>query len=107
MGMHALTDASPLAGLATDQANAGQIERIGRTHRRREEPILRSTPMPVGSQDLPQLRGEHDVALTAAFAMADEDQHSFPVEVADLQLPYFGSAHTGGIQSRQQCAMLQ
>src|SRR6266478_8728555 len=107
MRMHALSDAGLLARLATDQANRGQIERMGGTHSRWEEPVLRPTPMPVCSQDLPQLRGEHDVALTAAFAMADEDQHSFPVEVADLQLPYFGSAHTGGIQSRQQCAMLQ
>src|SRR3984885_16226069 len=100
--MHALTDASSLASLATDQANARQIERIGGTHSRREEPILRPTPMPVGEEDVPQLLGEHDVTFTAAFAMADEDQHSLPVDVTHLQPLCFCSTHTGGIQSCQQ-----
>jgi hypothetical protein len=66
-----------------------------RTPSRWEGPVSRPTPMPVGTEDVLQLGGKHNVALTATFAMADEDQQSLPLEVTNLQPLCFGGTKTG------------
>jgi len=46
-----------------------RIEGMGGTLGRWKQPILRLPPARVGAQNVPQLGGEHDVALTVTFAV--------------------------------------
>src|SRR5271170_4073808 len=51
-----------------------------------KQPLLRLAPesSPVGAKLLEQLRAEHDVAVLAALALADMDNHPLAVDIADL-----------------------
>src|SRR5580658_701052 len=71
------------------------------------EPLLglASKTPPVDAQFLEQLRAEHDVAVLAALALVDMDNHPLAVDVADLQVGRFRAASAGGIHGHQQDAM--
>ncbi len=62
--------------------------------------------LPVGAEDLQQSRGEHDVAILPALAVANADHHALAVDVGDLQLGDFGDAQAGGIGGHEDGAML-
>ena len=51
----------------------------------REQPVRRLGQTPVGPQDGQQLWREHDVAVLAALAVLDPDQHTAAVEITDLE----------------------
>src|SRR5579864_4319943 len=50
-----------------------------------EQPLLRVHGLPVAAQDVQQLRREHDVAILAAFALLDADDHAPAVDGGGLQ----------------------
>ena len=54
---------------------------------------------------LEQLRAEHDIAVLAALAFADMNDHPLAVDVADLEMGRFRAACAGGIHRHQQDAM--
>ena len=62
--------------------------------------------LPVGAEDLQQPRGEHDVAILPALALADADDHALAVDVGGLQLGDFGDAQAGGIGGHEDGAVL-
>ena len=47
---------------------------------------LRLHPAPILAQGLQQLRGQQDVAVTAALALANMNDHAFAVDITDLEL---------------------
>ena len=47
-----------------------------------------------GAQQREQMRRQHDVAVFAALALLDADDHVLTVDVADLQRDHFGGAQT-------------
>ena len=61
--------------------------------------------MPVNAQLFVQLRAEHDIAVLAALALADMNNHPLAINVADLQVGRFSAACSGGIEDHQQGAM--
>src|SRR6202167_4387489 len=72
-----------------------------------KQPLLRLAPetSPVDAKFLQQLRAEHDIAVLAAFALADMNHHPLAVDVTDLQASRFCAACAGGIHRHQQDAM--
>src|SRR3954471_10582872 len=73
----------------------------------REQPALRqhqaltlSFPPP-GAQELEQVRGQHGVAVLAALALLDADQHARAVDVAHLERHDLGDAQSGAIGGAQ------
>src|ERR1017187_5070329 len=72
-----------------------------------KEPLLRLAPeaSPVDAKFPEQLRAKHDIAVLAALALSDMDNHPLAVDVTDLQMSRFCAACTGGIHGHQQDAM--
>src|ERR1035438_9121539 len=72
-----------------------------------KEPLLRfaAEAAPVDTQFFEQLRAEHDIAVLAALALPDMNNHPLAVDVADLQVGRFCAACTGGIKRHQKDAM--
>ena len=50
-----------------------------------KEPALRPGRLPPGAQEREKLRREHDIAILAALALLDADDHAGGVDVADLE----------------------
>ena len=73
----------------------------------REQPVCRAGKPPIGPQDAEQLRGEHDVALLAALAVLDVDQHAPAVDVAHPEAGHLRDAQPGRVGGRQCRARLQ
>ena len=72
-----------------------------------EQPVLRPRQAPIAAQDAEQLRRQHDVAVLAALALLDPDDHPAAVDVGDLQADHLRHAQSGGIGRRQRGAALQ
>src|ERR1700676_678855 len=72
-----------------------------------KQPLLRLAPesSPVDAKFLEQLRAKHDIAVPAALALSDMDNHPLAVDVTDLQMSRFCAACAGGIHRHQQDAM--
>jgi hypothetical protein len=70
----------------------------------REQPEFRclSESAAVTLQFLQEFRAEHDIAVLAALSALDVNDHSFPVDIAHLQMCQFGTPQSGGVQSHQQ-----
>src|SRR5258705_2223849 len=47
--------------------------------------------LPPGPQQTEQMRGQHDIAILAAFALLDPDHHALAFDVAYLQRHHFRS----------------
>ena len=78
---------------------------VGRSAR--EQPKPRPCQPPVGAQNLQQLSGEHDVALLAALAALNPDQHAGAVDRGDLQASDLADLQTGPVRRRQRCPIAQ
>src|SRR5450755_1273235 len=77
---------------------AGAIE-LARRHRvhpvlSREQPALWPRQLPPGPHQIEQMRGQHDIAILAAFALLDPDHHALAVDVGYLQRHHFGGAQS-------------
>src|SRR5271166_3610494 len=60
---------------------------------------------PIRAQFFEQLRAEHDVAVLAALAFADMNDHPLAVDVAHLEMCRFCAACACGIERHQQDAV--
>jgi hypothetical protein len=105
MDAMAVLDPGPLLGRGEDlfrgvgrQGTAGVPPR--------EQPSLRSIEAPVGTEFLQQSRGEQGVAVLAALALIDPDQHPIRVDVARVQMDQFRDPQPGAIGRHQQHAVL-
>src|SRR6202022_4658639 len=57
--------------------------------------------LPPGAQQLEQMRRQHDIAILAALALLDPDQHALAVNVGDLERDHFRGAQTRSIGHAQ------
>ena len=73
----------------------------------RKQPMRRPCFPPIGAQHREELRRQHDVAVAAALALVDADQHAAAVDVGEFQAHHFRHAEPGGIGGHQRSAMLQ
>ena len=84
---------------------AGPVELAGRERidpaLSGKQPALWSGCLPPGAQQREQMRRQHDVAVFAALALLDADDHALAVDVADLQRDHFGGAQTRPIGHAQ------
>ena len=87
-----------LVKTATYGASRPQVNATDRTG---EEPLRRSRA--VGSQHCQRLLGQHDVALSASFALANFDDHALAVDVGRGQCDHFGNAQPGGVYWSAPC----
>src|SRR5450631_1073241 len=62
-------------------------------------------PPPVFTQRLEQLWAQWYVAIAAALALTDMDEHAVAVDILHLQLAHLGSAHAGGVDRHEHGAM--
>src|SRR5271155_5423760 len=51
----------------------------------RKQPLLRMCGLPVGTQNLQELRRQHYVAILAALALVDPDDHPLAIDCAGIQ----------------------
>src|SRR6202050_2830340 len=96
---------SDLAGSPEDLGGDGITCRVPAVAGK--QPLLRLAPetSPVDAKFLKQLRAEHDIAVLAALALSDMDNHPPAVDVTDLQASRFCTACAGSIHRHQQDAM--
>jgi hypothetical protein len=90
----ALVDLRHLGGGMTgaiELAGGHRLRRIAA----REQPALRSRRLPPGAQQVEQVWRQHDVAVLAAFALLDADDHPLAVDVGDLERDHLGGAQAG------------
>src|SRR5450631_3100650 len=59
---------------------------------------LRLHPAPILAHGLQQLRGQQNVTISAALALANMNDHTLAVDVGDLQAAQFGPAQSGRVQ---------
>ncbi len=52
-----------------------------------------------------QMGAEHHVAVLAAFAVTNMEDHALGIDIGELQTCQFGSPHTGGIERHQNGAV--
>src|SRR5271168_4707605 len=55
----------------------------------RKQPLLRMCGLPVGTQNLQELRRQHHVPILAALALIDPDDHPLAIDSAGLQTNSF------------------
>ena len=89
---HASCRAATLTG--SSAARPGNSQSLGRANRQ-------------CAQNLQQLSGEHDVALLAALAALDPDQHAGAVDRGDLQASDLADSQTGPVRRRQRRPIAQ
>jgi hypothetical protein len=71
-----------------------------------EEPIGRSFGLPIEAEQVEEAGREHDVAVLAALALLDVDDHTFAVDVIDAERGDLGDAEAGGVGGHEQGTML-
>jgi hypothetical protein len=88
-----------------DRGMAGAVE-LARRHRlhritARKQPAPWVSCLPPGAQKREEVRRQHDIAIFAALALLDADQHALAVNVGDLERNYFRGAQTRSIGHAQ------
>src|SRR6266704_6647273 len=86
---YTLVDLGPLGCGMTD---AIELARRHRLHAVAswKQPALRSCRPPPGPQQFEQMWRQHHVAVFAAFALVDADDHALAVDVADFERDHLG-----------------
>jgi len=101
MGRDRLVQAGPREGLLAGLLD-GVAADMAAGNQAREEPLARGPGAPpVVAQDLQQPWREHDVAVLAALALLDADDHALAVDVGRAQADGFGDAQAGGVAAGQ------
>src|SRR5580658_5851136 len=95
--LKARTFSSDLAGSPGDLGGDGITCRVPAVAGKQPLPGLAPEAAPVDAQLFEQLRAEHDIAVLAALALPDMNDHPLAVDVADLQVGRFCAACAGGI----------
>ncbi len=92
-----------------DMAGAVELagaERLGRIAAG-EQPAPRPGLPPPGAQQVQEIRREHDVAVLAALALLDPDQHARRVDVGDLEMDDLRGAQAAAIGDAESRLVLQ
>ena len=63
----------------------------------RQQHAQASALPPPGAQQLKQLRRQHGIAVLAALALLDPQQHALGVDVADPERDHLGDAQPGAV----------
>ena len=72
-----------------------------------EEPFGRPGDLPVFAEQGQQPRREHDVAVPAALALADAEDHALAVDVLDAEGDDLGDPQAGGVGGHEDGAVLE
>ena len=72
-----------------------------------EEPVGRAGGLPVFAEQGQQPRREHDVAVLAALALADAEDHALAVDVVDAEGDDLGDPQPGGVGGHEDGAVLE
>ena len=72
-----------------------------------EEPVGRPGGLPVLAEQGQQPRREHHVAVLAALALADAEDHALAVDVVDAQGDDLGDPQAGGVGGHEDGAVLE
>ena len=72
-----------------------------------KQPLARPRQPPVGAQDLQQLWRQHDIAVLAALALLDPDQHPVAVDGANREACDFADAQARAVGRRQRRPVAQ
>ena len=72
-----------------------------------EEPVGRAGGLPVVAEQGQQPRREHHVAVPAALALADAEDHALAVDVLDAQGDDLGDPQAGGVGGHEDGAVLE
>ena len=72
-----------------------------------KQPQVRPGPPPVGAENVEEPRRQHGVAVLAAFAILDVDQHTLAVDRRDLQARHFADPQPSRIGGRQRDTIAQ
>ena len=72
-----------------------------------KQPALGPRRLPPGAQQLEQMLGEHHVAVLAALALLDPDDHPGAVDVGDLERDHLGGAQARAIGHAQRRPVLE
>ena len=72
-----------------------------------EEPVGRPGGLPVLAEQGQQPGREHDVAVLAALALADAEDHALAVDVVDAQGDDLGDPQAGGVGGHEDGAVLE
>src|SRR5208337_2414400 len=67
----------------------------------RKQPTLWTCCLPPDAQKREQMRRQHHIAILAALALLDADQHALAVNVGDLERDHFRGAQTRSIGHAQ------
>ncbi len=100
MDCHRLAQVGLTCRLAAGFLQCGYADRFRRILAR-EQPPTRPNQAPVGAQDLQQLRRQHDVAILAALALLNTDQHPAAVDGSCCQTNDLTDAQPGAISGGQ------
>ena len=103
---HALVDAGRGARRTAGGVQDGRLDRLVLVATWKQKPFgMRKTP--IAAQDAEQLLGQHDVALLAALAAFDPDDHAAAVDVGRLQTDHLRHPQPCGIGGGQRDASFE
>ena len=99
---HPLLDPGGLGGGvdgAVELAGRQRLDRVaaGKQPASRQQHAAPPALPPPGAQQFEQLRRQHGVAVLAALALLDPQQHALGVDIADLERDNFGDAQPGAV----------
>src|SRR4051794_9125418 len=100
-----LFDTKLLTQLLADDTNRVRLQRLSRPFPLKQ-PVLWLAPAPVHTQDLQQLRRQHDLTGKLALAFADVDDHPLAVDIGHLQIQRFLATKACAVVQGEQRAML-
>ena len=108
----ALADAGDLGGLLDGAMQLPRRDRIGAAAAREQPAMRKHHPAPPAfappqPQQFEQLRREHRVAILAALALLDTEQHALAVDVVDLEVRDLGHAQARAIGDAERGLVLE
>src|SRR6266852_3796764 len=106
MRRHGLADLGHVGGGVAGAPELARRHRVDRVHSGKQPP-LRACGLVPGAQQLKQMRRQHHVAVFAAFALLDADDHALAVDVTDLQRHHLGDAQSRPVSHTQRRLVLE
>src|SRR5690349_3622262 len=106
MGINGLGQLGGLPGFFAYEGNSVTGDRL-REAVARKEPGLELIELPITAEEWQEVGRQHDQTIAFALALADVDHHPLRVDVGALEVTEFGDPHAGGIQGREDRAMLE
>lgn len=95
-----------MGGFGSNAVDLPGADRLEVMHTREQPAIgmhhaLSAPDLPPFPQENEQVMGEHGIAIPAAFAALNPEQHAFAVDIPDLEAGHFARAQASSIGNRQ------